>query len=207
MTREDFLLRVTERLGVGEAEAEVAVRAVIPTIAERVSRLEAESLAGSLPQTLRELARGGAHGEDFGLPELYARVAHRAGVRIGIAVEYATAVGPVIGEAIGPDALHRLAAELPPDWLELLRPPDRTEAPPPHLHPERRTLAEGRPGGTRPLYEARPGTAQTDSVAAGENPHADTKLSSSPGLTQEREDETLAAGRPGSTRPLSDLDH
>lgn len=68
------------------------------------------------------------------------------------------------------------------------------------------TLADGRPGGTRPLSEARPGSrhpvseaapkdAQQHSVAE-DNPHGDTKLSSTDGLTQEREHETLAEGEP-----------
>lgn len=45
---------------------------------------------------------------------------------------------------------------------------------------------------------------QSESVAKSENPHADTKLSSSHGLTQEREHDTLAEGRPGSKHPLSE---
>jgi hypothetical protein len=42
------------------------------------------------------------------------------------------------------------------------------------------------------------------SVAANDNPHGETKLSSSRGTTQEREHETLAEGHPGAKHPLSD---
>jgi hypothetical protein len=42
------------------------------------------------------------------------------------------------------------------------------------------------------------------SVAANDNPHGDTKLSSSRGTTQEREHETLAEGHPSSKRSISE---
>jgi hypothetical protein len=46
--------------------------------------------------------------------------------------------------------------------------------------------------------------AHAHSVARSENPHADTKLSSSPGLTQERLGDSLAEARPGPAHPVSD---
>jgi hypothetical protein len=64
------------------------------------------------------------------------------------------------------------------------------------------TLATGRPGSQHPVSEAHPETAQERSVVNAENPHAETKLSSSRGTTQERRAETLATGAPGSHRPL-----
>jgi hypothetical protein len=73
-----------------------------------------------------------------------------------------------------------------------------------HLEPGRGTLAEGRPGSHHPLSEARPERAHSHSVVRADNPHGDTKLSSAVGFTQEREQETLAAGHPGSDRPLSE---
>jgi hypothetical protein len=68
-------------------------------------------------------------------------------------------------------------------------------------HP--RTVAEGHTGSNRPLSESAPERAHAHSVAKNPNPHADTKVSSSEGPTQEREDETLASGRPA-RRPLSE---
>jgi hypothetical protein len=65
-------------------------------------------------------------------------------------------------------------------------------------------LAEGRPGGSRPLATANPADlAHRHSIARSDDPHAETKLSSACGLTQEREERSLATGRPGSRRPLS----
>ena len=54
------------------------------------------------------------------------------------------------------------------------------------------------------MSEARPETAHAESVARSDDPHADTRLSSSQGMTQERRGETLAEGRPGSDRPVSE---
>lgn len=45
---------------------------------------------------------------------------------------------------------------------------------------------------------------QSQSVVKSDNPHGNTKLSSSRGSTQEREHETLAEGQPGSKHPLSE---
>jgi hypothetical protein len=58
-----------------------------------------------------------------------------------------------------------------------------------------RPLSEAEPGSTHPLHSARPGSAHRDSVQS-ENPHADTKLSSAHGITQEREHHSLAEERP-----------
>lgn len=57
-------------------------------------------------------------------------------------------------------------------------------------------LASGRPGSRHPLSEAKPNGGQSNSVVESTNPHGDTKLSSSKGLTQEREKEDLAEGQP-----------
>ncbi|HVK68207.1 MAG TPA: DUF2267 domain-containing protein, partial [Polyangium sp.] len=67
-----------------------------------------------------------------------------------------------------------------------------------------KTLATGRAGSQTPLSEARPERAHGESVVRAENPHGETKLSSSRGLTQEREQETLAEGEPGPLRPVSE---
>ncbi|HLM72216.1 MAG TPA: hypothetical protein VK459_05985 [Polyangiaceae bacterium] len=59
-------------------------------------------------------------------------------------------------------------------------------------------------GSGHPLSEARFEPAHTHSVARSDNPHEDTKLSSSRGLTQERLEDTLAEGKPGSDKPISE---
>ena len=208
MTRAEFLSRVAERMGFSNlADAETCVRNVLETVGERLSRLEAEALAEDLPADLAQPLRRASHGQTFGIEEFYARISRRAGMGIGRAREEAVVVCWVMAEAVGEDALQRIRRELPREFWELFTLPE--PIPPPatvHLHPEHRTLAEGHGGGSRPLYDARPDRAQSQSVARSDNPHGDTKVSSATGLTQEREEETLASGRPGSERPLSEAD-
>jgi hypothetical protein len=99
--------------------------------------------------------------------------------------------------------VHRVREALPEPMSVLFTPREPVEDfTYVHLDPGRRTLAEGRPGSPHPLSEARPERAHSHSVARTDNPHGDTKLSSASGLTQEREQETLAAGHPGPDRPL-----
>lgn len=201
----DFLERICDRAAVGPAQAAAAVEATLQALGARLSRLEAEALADDLPWPMADFVRAPAHGQDFALPELYGRVAEREGVRTGIAMEHAVVVLQTLGARIRPEVRRRLQLELPRELGALLEPPEPA-APPPlvHLERQRHTLAEGRAGSSHPLSEGRADAAHLHSVARSTNPHGDTKLSSAEGLTQERERETLAEGRPGSSRPLSE---
>lgn len=203
MTYEQFLERVADRAGgISRADAEWMTRVVLCVLGERLSRLEAEALAQALPEHIGAYLRGGTHGQEFDTPEFYARVAIELGIRSGIAVEQANIVCQAVAEAVGGEVVHRLQLELPRSMGALFELREPFEPPPSvHLDPSRRTLAEGRPGGTRPLYAARPDRAQSESVVRSENPHADEKLSSARGLTQEREEETLATSRRRPRRP------
>jgi hypothetical protein len=84
---------------------------------------------------------------------------------------------------------------------------DRLEAEPLEMRPPSRApndLAEGVAGARNSLSSGNPTLlAHRHSVARTDDPHGDSKLSSARGLLQERDDDTLAAGRPGSRRPVS----
>ncbi len=208
MTHDEFLSHVADRTGLpGLEAAERTVRAVLETLGERLSWPLIQAVAEDLPAPLAASLRGVTPHQDFNLAEFHARVASRAGVRPGLAVEHTGVVCQLVAEALTPGSLHRLREALPAPMSVLFtsREPD---APFEHVHldPSRRTLAEGRPGSQHPLSEAQPERAHSQSVARADNPHGDTKLSSSTGLTQEREEETLAAGHPGSDRPVSGED-
>jgi uncharacterized protein (DUF2267 family) len=205
MTHEELIQRISDRTGLDSREAERAAFAVLSVLGERLSRRAAEELAEELPLRIGGFLFGREHGQQFGPDELHARVSAREDIRLGFAIEHTAVVCETIAEALSPGALYRLREALPEDLARLFaihpRSPrfERTRA-----DARRHTLAEGRPGSGRPLYAARFDRAHTHSIALADNPHADTKLSSSPGLTQEREQETLASGKPGSTRPLSE---
>jgi uncharacterized protein (DUF2267 family) len=180
---------------------------VLGVLGERLRRSDVEALGEDLPDRLAEALRGPVHGQDFDLAEFHARVARREEVRSGFAAEHTGVVCQVLAESLSPATLRRLRDALPEAMGALFTPREPAE---PfeyvHLDPSRRTLAEGRPGSRHPLSEAHPERAHSHSVARAANPHEDTKLSSSAGLTQEREHETLATGHPRVLRPPGEED-
>ncbi|WNG59889.1 DUF2267 domain-containing protein [Archangium gephyra] len=206
MTYDELLSHVAEHAGLpGRAEAERIVGAVLSVLGERLSWPVVQALAEDLPASLAASLRDVVPHQDFNLAELHARVAERMRVPLGQAVEHTGVVCQFLAQALSPGTLRRLREALPEPMSALFtsrEPVEEFEFV--HLAPGRGTLAEGRPGSHHPLSEARPERAHSQSVARADNPHGDTKLSSAMGLTQEREEETLAAGHPGSDRPLSE---
>jgi uncharacterized protein (DUF2267 family) len=198
MTRDELLSQISEHTGLpGQQEAERTVRAVLGALSERLSWPAVQALAEDLPPPLSSSLRGGGPHQDFDLAELHSRVASREQVRLGFAVEHTAVVCQVLAEALSSGTLQRLRDALPEPIGALFTPREpgaRFEHV--HLDPGRRTLAEGRPGSQHPLSEARSARGHSHSVAREDNPHGDTKLSSATGLTQEREQETLAAAHP-----------
>lgn len=116
------------------------------------------------------------------------------------------AVCRFLSKVLKPPLPVRLAAELPPELAEAFLPRERPSSPFRDSRPGEHTLASGRPGSAHPMSSSTPGARHPLSSSAPArgsensvaNPHAheDTKLSTARGLTQEREGETLAEGRP-----------
>jgi len=186
--------------GLREERARPVILSVLTALRRQLGSPEAEALADELPA---ELATALRHGSYAGGDDLVASVAAIEQVSAAEAVEHVACVGRALAELLPTDLLARLRRTLPVHSAKLLEPsaPATDEV---YAHPGRATLAEGRPGSRHPLSEARPSTAQADSLVVSDDPHADTKLSSSRGLTQERERESIAVGRPGARRSLAD---
>lgn len=203
MTEQQFLERVAERAPLhSRGEARPVVRAALRAFGRCLSRLESEALASELPAELRPSLTGVEHGQPLHLADLREELARDEQVRPGFATEHLMVVAQTVAESASDAALERIRLELPGEIAELFHRPEFAEEAPVHAHPERRTLAEGSPGSSLPVAEATADRAQSESVARAANPHADTKLSSAHGLTQEREHESLADGEAGSSRPL-----
>jgi uncharacterized protein (DUF2267 family) len=190
------------------AVAERTLEATLTVLRQRLDATEARLLADALPAELAQYLRPGGDGGPFGLGEFYDRIWRLEGSPRGFAVEHAQVVCQLVAEALSEDHRHRLQRHLPPDFAALFTPRKPAPPPPEHVLPARdpregRTLASGRPGSAHPLSEARADRTHTHSVAREENPHGESKLSSAAGLTQERERETLATGKPGPKHPLS----
>lgn len=210
MNRQELLGRVKTLTGIGdEAGAERAVRAVVSVLGEQLANEDRRSLARVLPEPWADAIPGTPLRVADDLPAFYERVSSREGIEPGFAVEHAQSVCLAISEALSDDRRKLLAARLPDALAPLLElaAPERAPAGPARRTSPRpaQTLAEGRPGGSRPVSESQPGSTrplsetkpervQQDSVASDENPHGDTKLSTTRGTTQERERETLAEG-------------
>ncbi len=204
MRSQDLIARVAVHSGMGAAHARTSIVAVMGALRRQLGGPEAEALAEALPEDLTEELR---HGFYVGPDPLIERLASVEHVPLSRAAEDAASVLRAMAELLPPPLLSRLRRALPPETGVLLEAPAH-ETHAGHELPARprRTLAEGRPGSRHPVSESRPPTGQSGSVAS-DNPHGDTKLSSSRGLTQEREAETLATGRPGPRRSLAEPDH
>jgi uncharacterized protein (DUF2267 family) len=192
-----FIERVRELTGLeDDASAQRAASAVTSVLFEQLSPHDRAWLATQLPLHLTETP--GPMRPAEGARDFYERIARREGAELGFAVEHAQAICRALDEQLGDEAQLRMTKLLPVELVELFeaRAEEHAARSAAHgqAHAARRTLSEGRPTSRRPLSEAAPAGAPADSVARAGNPHADTKVSSSPGTTQEREHETLAEG-------------
>jgi hypothetical protein len=186
-SEQTLLDHVAAHAGEG-AEIASVIEDVLASIDPATDLLVRELIAGELPPRFAQVVR------------------RRGGKRLllrGPRLEVAASVCHALAEELSDDAVAALSRALPDPlagWLVADAPEGREPA---MVEPHRTTtLAEGRPGSRAPLDEARPRGGQAGSVA-DEDPHANTKLSSSAGTTQERDHDTLADGHPGSDRPLA----
>jgi uncharacterized protein (DUF2267 family) len=213
MRHDALIADVRKRWGVPlEEDAERLVEAVLTVLREQLDARDAHALAAALPAvTAAPLARM-VQGATYDARSFAARVAVLAAIPLPAAVEGTQVALAALAETLPQELVVRVRKQLHPELARALAP--RIDEPPPES-PERHfqlegprtpqgTLATGRPGSEHPVAEARLETAHAHSVARSDAPHADSKLSTARGLTQERERESLAAGRPpGPHRPLS----
>jgi uncharacterized protein (DUF2267 family) len=189
-----------------DASASRALVVTLQALADYLSKDERSRLRRALPPELRASVTTTRRPLAGDLADFFRHVAALDDTRPGIAVERTEVVCQALGEILSPEARVVLERAIPKlDELFATRdapePPFAPHGPTPGAP---RDLAEGRPGGRHPLSSANPAlVAHRDSIARSADPHADSKLSSSQGLTQEREGHSLATGRPGSRRPIS----
>lgn len=174
--------RVVALAGLQQAsEAERAVEATLPSLAEVLAADDAEALRRGLPaQASRWLQfdtpAAGRLSDD--VEAFYARVAERSGLDLGYAREQAQAVLVAVGEIADQDVVHRVTRHLGPGLAALFTAPHEGLGAPPRsarTPGATSTLAEGRPGSQHPVAGSAPG-------------------SSSP----------LSSSRPGSRRPIAE---
>lgn len=181
-----------------EQEALLAAEATFSALGERLHPQDISAVANVLPGRFARALHTRSWPGDFELEELFRRVARAEGVNLGFAREHVLSTCRALGEMLGDEARRTVQRSLPAPFAALFAPYDAEGAPAPYHAPagEHHTLATGRPGSTHTIAESRPPIAQSHSVVREKNPHADTKVSSAHGLTQERLDESLATARP-----------
>ncbi len=212
MTYREFIAEVAKRLGLTDEDGEHAVHVTLRVVGVRLLDIDAQVVASRLPDALAQYFTARSDGEEVALAELYRRVALALGLPRAEAVEYTQVVSQVLAESLDEDARKHLTLHLSDELAALFVPRPRTThvvlprvGYPRHVPPgSGHTLADGRFGSYQPLSES--GLAQSGSVVATDNPHGDTKLSSSHGISTDREGDSLAGGKPGSKRPVSEAD-
>jgi uncharacterized protein (DUF2267 family) len=200
------LIQSLRRLGPFDDDdaAESALSAVLRALGRRLLPEERRSVASRLPQQCARILEQPGAAEGNGLLRVVLELAEVERVSAGQAAEHLDIVVRALEEVAGPDARRQLVRAVP-ELERLYEARESTDAvaerPPAHGPSD---LAEGVEGARNSLASGDPGLlAHRHSVARSDDPHGDSKLSSARGLMQERDDETLASGRPGSRRPIS----
>lgn len=125
MDAAEFWRRVGDDGGLSTDEARRATRAVLQTLALRLSGDEVDHLAGVLPPELRDVledakAASRRRTRRMGLGEFVERVADREGVPSEDAREHASAVLSTLAQVLSEQDLADLSAELPRDIVAQL---------------------------------------------------------------------------------------
>ena len=205
-TYAQFVERVRERTGLAHETAAVAViEATLESLGEALLQPERAAIAASIPAPLGQALARRPIAPDLDAAGFFASVSERAGLAPAFAMEQAQVVCRTLAESLAPSLRQRLARDLPEGFRELFVIPDAPTVPQERMHhspkstPPAATLAEGRPGSSRPVSQSAPDRAHPNSVARSPDPHASSKISSAQG---EASDAIVDAGR-GGRRPIS----
>jgi uncharacterized protein (DUF2267 family) len=119
----DIFVSLVQRLAElrSDESAETIIRATLETLSERLSIGQAEHLAAQLPREVAEVMKiePERHGEAFTLEEFFKRVSRRADENINEIVHQVRAVTEVVTEAVSPNELDELFAQLPYEFQQL----------------------------------------------------------------------------------------
>jgi uncharacterized protein (DUF2267 family) len=125
MVYDRFLSMVEDEAGVDREVAERATRAVLQTLAERLSKGQAEDMAAQLPEELARWLQPSDTREKLHADEFLRRVAEREGTDLRTAEQHTKAVFFALGRAVTADEYADMTAELPKDFEALVEPGKR----------------------------------------------------------------------------------
>jgi uncharacterized protein (DUF2267 family) len=119
MQHDEFIGQVQHRAHLSSrGDAEVATRATLETLAERLAGNEPNNAAAQLPKGIAQYLQhqdAGA-GIRFSLDEFFQRISLKEGVELPQAVHHARAVIEVLTEAISPGEIDDLRSQLPSEF-------------------------------------------------------------------------------------------
>ncbi len=122
MQHDEFIGQVQHRARLSSrGDAEVATRATLETLAERLAGDEPFNAAAQLPRGIAEYMEhvDAGVGDRFSLDDFFQRVSIREGVELPQAVYHARAVIEVLQEAISPGEIEDIRAQLPKEFNPL----------------------------------------------------------------------------------------
>ena len=200
MDENELALLVKSRAGLRTAhEAKRALEAALGALRCAMEEDEARAMTRALPPPLRRVLERRPSIVVQSAPSLYAEADRRERVGLGFAKEHLQVVLQVLAQELDPELCSWLRKRLPSDIAALLQPPRASPEPPPyvHAHPARapappQTLSRARPGTSEPIAEARHERSGA--------PHAETLVATARSTRPGRDDDTLAAARPGPGR-------
>ncbi len=117
---ERFLTTVEQKASVSREDAERATRAVLTTLAERISEGEARDIAELLPPELSPWLHTTTPAEGFDVDEFLRRVAGREDVDVATAERHARAVFAALGRIVRGSEIRDLTSELSKDFAPLV---------------------------------------------------------------------------------------
>ena len=194
MRYDEIIGKVMRRGRLRAHDAQRAAFATVRALGEVLDDAIADALRHNLPETLGHAVFRGSSRHP--LAELFKRVAMHEDTTPGAAKEHAEVVCGVLGGVLHGDLVTRMGRDLGhPELFEWTHDDSSLPEVPPYGEGaaplSERTLAAGKPGSEHPVAESRPELGHTHSVARSSDPHADTKLSSARGTTQERTHDTV----------------
>ncbi len=120
MNYEQFLIVVSQHARAGFGRAELATRATLETLAERIAAGDARDLAERLPPEPGPFIATTSPAEAFDADEFVRRVAEREDVDAETAEWHVQAVFEAVARAVGEDEYEDFVAELSKDYWPLL---------------------------------------------------------------------------------------
>jgi uncharacterized protein (DUF2267 family) len=120
MDYQHFITMIKERAHVPEEDPERLACTTLHTLAQRISKGEAEDLAVRLPEQLQRCIEHEGPREQFDVDEFIQRIAETLGVDRSTAEQNARAVLAALWRAVGPKEFDDMRSELPKDFGPLL---------------------------------------------------------------------------------------